>query len=147
MIASFIEPNHVQITRLEKVLNIGLWNRFVNHRRDKICSKSNNLGLLRGFGLAEQELLTRAHAFVNFDGGCSTEYSDNVALLYHCTRTNVETVLAQGLDERLGSSGLLGRGIYFADSPTKAINYDSNGVILIFAVYLGDCPSKLQLRP
>jgi deltex-like protein len=52
----------------------------------------------------------------------------------------VDTVLAEGLDERLGSStGLLGRGIYFADSPSKAINYDSNGVILIFAVYLGDC--------
>lgn len=36
--------------------------------------------------------------------------------------------------------GLLGRGIYFADDPNKPIRYDGcDGIILIFAVLLGDC--------
>jgi hypothetical protein len=44
------------------------------------------------------------------------EYADNLALLFHCTkRANVDDILSQGLDSRLGIGGLLGQGIYFAD--------------------------------
>lgn len=68
------------------------------------------------------------------------DYSDNVALLFHCTRGKVDDILSQGLDERLGScTGLLGRGIYFADDPLKSTNYDYNSTLLVFAVFLGDC--------
>lgn len=68
-------------------------------------------------------------------------YNDNLALLFHCTRTmeNANTILVQGLDERLGAPGLMGKGIYFASDPLKSMNYDGcGGVMFIFMVLLGD---------
>jgi hypothetical protein len=71
-----------------------------------------------------------------------------VALLFHGTKgpKGVERVLREGLDDRLGSGGLMGRGIYFSDSPLKAKFYDRNETLMLFMVHLGDClkiiPSK-----
>ncbi|KAJ3122238.1 E3 ubiquitin-protein ligase dtx3l [Physocladia obscura] len=66
-------------------------------------------------------------------------YTDNIALLFHCTRAPLNSVLAEGLDNRVANGGLLGRGIYFADDVQKSMGYDGQSTILVFCVMLGDC--------
>jgi hypothetical protein len=43
--------------------------------------------------------------------------------LYHTTRGHLETLLRDGFDMRLGSTGLLGSGIYATTHPLKASSY------------------------
>jgi len=143
VLSSLIEPA-VQIMQINRVVNTELWRRFVSTRRDLLSSKSSNLELLQSLGLPEDEILHRTHVNVNFSPDptlMGVEYSDNMALLFHCTKQpgNVENILTQGLDERLGHGGSFGKGIYFADDPAKSIAYDGNGTLLVFGVLLGDC--------
>jgi len=104
-------------------------------------SKSADFELLSGLGLTDIELQQQAHVFLNvkLPAGIPS-YTDNVALLFHGTRGNIDEVLSQGLDERLSrETGRLGRGIYFSDDPAKAAYYDTHGVLFLCAVMLGDC--------
>ena len=75
-------------------------------------------------------------------------YSEHTALLFHGVKSGLyEEVLEQGLDQRLGNQGSFGRGIYFADNPSKSAGY-ANGSqqsqFLICAVHLGDCVSAIH---
>lgn len=143
-IANMLDP--VQVLGIEQIVNPDLWKRFVNTRKDMFTSKSDNLKILSKLGLDEKDVLRCAHLAMNYNADpLLTPYSDNMVLLYHCTRNQVSlnSILTQGLDERLSniSGGLLGKGIYFADDPNKALQYDGTGSIFIFAVLLGDCIS------
>jgi hypothetical protein len=103
------------VSRIERVVNPTLWKNFKNVRKELLSSKTMDLELLKALDLNPTELEQRKHTISNFAAPKGLPaYSDNVAMLYHCTRGNLETVLSQGLDERLGNGGLLGRGIYFA---------------------------------
>lgn len=139
--------NPIQVKSVEQIVNPGLWERFSQTRKEMLCSKSDDMQLLSKLGLTDEELSRRAHLSLNFvkNPQLTQSYADNMVLLYHCTRSkqNHESILAQGLDERLSnvSGGLLGKGIYFSDDPNKAIQYDGTGYIFIFAVLLGDCMS------
>lgn len=139
------------VARVEQISNPELWQRFVQTRKDMLRSKTDDMELLSKLGLNENELLRSAHLSMNFDKNPSLlPYSDNMVLLFHCTRSqaNHKSILSQGLDERLSSvsGGLLGKGIYFADDPNKSIQYDGTGYIFIFAVLLGDCISVDHLH-
>lgn len=143
-IAALLDP--ACITSVEQIVNPNLWSRFVNTRRDMLKSKCNDLELLSQLELNETDLLASYQHSLNFDTNSkvlAVPYNDNMALLYHCTRDsgNIENIFCQGLDERMGAnSGLLGKGIYFADNPEKSMRYDGcGGVMFIFAVLLGDC--------
>lgn len=136
----------LKITAAEQIVNPTLWSRFVNMRKEMLLSKSDDLELLLKLGLDERAIMKSAHVALNFEKNAAVQayrYNDNLALLFHCTRSleAVNSILSQGLDERLGkSSGQLGRGIYFSDDPEKSIQYDGCcGVILVVAVILGDC--------
>ncbi|XP_037043251.1 uncharacterized protein LOC119079443 [Bradysia coprophila] len=136
----------ISVKGVEQIVNPDLWDRFVKTRTDMMRSKADDLNILSKLGLSEKEVLRCAHLSLNFrKDPLIIPYSDNMVLLYHCTRsqTNVKSILSQGLDERLSntSAGLLGKGIYFADDPNKSIQYDGTGTIFIFAVLLGDCIS------
>jgi len=141
-LAALVEPQ-LTISGINRVVNPELWNKFLQMRKELMSKKSEDMEILGALGLPEEELLHRAHVSMNFDkdpGLVAVDYSDNVALLFHCTRGKFEPILNQGLDERLGNAtGLLGRGIYFADDPLKSIGYDANSTLLVFAVFLGDC--------
>jgi len=108
-----------------------------------LSMKSDDMELLAALGLSETEILHRAHILTNWKKDRAlrnSPYSDNMALLFHCTRTKqLDDIFSQGLDERLGGGGTFGKGIYFADNPTKSIAYDANSTLLVFAVILGDC--------
>lgn len=136
-----------KIKFIDQIVNPTLWSRFDNMRKDMLKSKSNDLELLSKF-LDEKQLLLSSHFSLNFQRDAAvavSPYNDNIALLFHCTRSaaNIENILRQGLDERVSNfGGLLGRGIYFSDDPVKAMQYDGcGGVMFIFAVLLGDCLS------
>jgi hypothetical protein len=124
--------------------------------------KSSDIVLLKGMfflfsnlsalGCSSEEIDARLKSNLvhGLNNDTIPEYSDNLALLFHCTRqTKIDDILAQGLDSRLGAGGLLGRGMYFADvlclpltclkDPLKSIQYDAVGKLLIFLVMLGDC--------
>lgn len=136
----------IRVESVEQIVNPDLWDRFVKTRTDMMRAKADDLNILAKLGLSEKEVLRCAHLSLNFNKDpLLIPYSDNMVLLYHCTRSqaNVKNILSQGLDERLSSTsaGLLGKGIYFADDPNKSIQYDGTGYIFIFAVLLGDCIS------
>lgn len=136
----------IRVESVEQIVNPDMWDRFVKTRTDMIRSKADDLNILAKLGLSEKEVLRCAHLSLNFEKDpLLIPYSDNMVLLYHCTRSqsNVNSILSQGLDERLSniSGGLLGKGIYFADDPNKSVQYDGAGSIFIFAVLLGDCIS------
>lgn len=144
--------NPVQITAVEQIVNPTLWSRFVNTRKEMLLSKSDDLELLLKLGLGEEAVMKSAHVSLNFEKDAAIEaypYNDNLALLFHCTRSSeaVDSILNQGLDERMGkTSGLLGRGIYFSDDAEKSIQYDGcGGIIFVFIVLLGDCLSVNHL--
>lgn len=143
-ITKMVHP--VVVKGIDKVVNPDLWKRFVNTRKEMLRSKTDDLNILPKLGLDELEVLRCAHLTLNYNKDpLLLPYSDNMVLLFHCTRnqTNLNSILSQGLDERLSSisGGLLGKGIYFADDPQKSIQYDGTGSLLIFAVLLGDCIS------
>jgi hypothetical protein len=109
--------NSLKVSRIERVVNPTLWNKFENVRTKLLSSKSNDMELLSSLGLSDTELHQQAHVALNSNliaSGIPT-YADNVAILFHCTtKGNVDKVLSQGLDERIVNGGALGRGIYFS---------------------------------
>lgn len=149
VISSLLDP--VRITSVEKIANPTLWTQFDQKRREMVKSKSDDTAALTDIGLSKQELkiaLQYAKDFHLHPKVASVPYNDNMNLLFHCTRNkeNIESILTSGLDERIGSGGLLGRGIYFTDNPQKSMMYDTCGVIFIFGVLLGDCLSTNRNR-
>ncbi|KAG4070407.1 hypothetical protein HA402_006549 [Bradysia odoriphaga] len=143
-IASLLDP--ACISSVEQIVNPTLWSRFVNTRKEMLKVKCNDLELLSKLELSETELFSSYQHSINFETNpkvLHVPYNDNMALLLHCVRdpNNIEKILREGLDERMGSAhGLLGKGIYFADNPEKSMTYDGcGGIIFVFAVLLGDC--------
>lgn len=103
----------VKVKGIEQVVNPDLWKRFVNTRKEMLRSKTDDLNILPKLGLDEREVLRCAHLSLNYNKDpLITDYSDNMALLFHCTRnqTSLNNILSQGLDERLSNigGGLLG---------------------------------------
>lgn len=149
VISRLLWNSSTSISSIDQISNPDLWNRFAQTRREMFRQKSDNIQLLRQLGVDDDELSRSAHAALNFAKDPrieATPYSDNMALLFHCTRSpeNVEAIIGQGLDERLGRrvGGRLGRGIYFSDNPQKSRQYEGDtGTIFICAVLLGDCLS------
>lgn len=144
-IAALLNP--LEISAAEQIVNPTLWSRFVNTRKDMLLSKSDDFRLLSKLSQDEKKIMQHMHIAFGFDKQAEVAacpYDENVALLFHCTRhkENVHTIQLQGLDERLGSGGTMGKGIYFASDPVKSIGYDGcGGTIFIFMVLLGDCLS------
>lgn len=138
ILSALIETaNAFEVKVIERVVNPHLWRSFVHARRELLLRKSRDASLLKLLGASEAEC---QHALLDNNSNIG-EFADNVALLIHGSRSNLDVIFAQGLDNRLGNGGLLGRGIYFADDPLKSLGYDSNSTFLIFAVLLGDCVS------
>lgn len=143
-IGSILHP--IQVNGIEQIVNPDLWKRFINTRKEMLRSKTDDLNVLSELGLDERDIMRCTHLVLNHPKHTlSVPYSDNMALLFHCTKnaSNLNNILSQGLDERLSNifGGRLGKGIYFADDPQKSLQYDGTGRILIFAVLLGDCIS------
>ncbi|KAG4068484.1 hypothetical protein HA402_004825 [Bradysia odoriphaga] len=144
-IASLLNP--FEIKGVEQIVNPMLWSRFTNTRKQMLLSKSHDCSLLPRLSSDQTKIFHQMHIASSFEPDVQVAaypYNDNLALLFHCTRskTNAKTILIQGLDERLGAGGLLGKGIYFASDPCKSVAYDGcGGIIFIFMVLLGDCLS------
>lgn len=144
-IAALLNP--FEISAVEQIVNPTLWSRFVNTRKEMLLSKSDDFRLLSKLLLDEKKIMQHMHVAFGFDKHAQVAacpYDENVALLFHCTRQkgNVDIIQLQGLDERLGSGGTMGKGIYFASDPLKSMAYDGTGcTIFIFMVLLGDCLS------
>jgi hypothetical protein len=133
------EP-HLKIKEIHRIVNIELWDKFSGDWKYLLRSKSADPQVLAQLGLSAHEI--RRRVFENRAEVAGLPYSDNVALLFHGTRApeGLNTILLEGLDERVANpNGMMGRGIYFTDSPAKALKYDRHGTLLLFAVYLGDC--------
>lgn len=147
VICSLVDSVHV--TSVEQVVNPSLWDKFQQRRKEMLKCKSIDAKALSAIGFSEievREVLAYAKNFTPHLEVAHCPFDHNMALLYHCTNNekNIDNILSEGLDERLGNRGLIGKGIYFADDPKKSMNYDGCGVIFIFAVLLGDCLSMAE---
>ncbi|KAJ6634504.1 hypothetical protein Bhyg_02938, partial [Pseudolycoriella hygida] len=100
-----VEPSTQHFQTLEKMLR----------------SKSSDPNILTQLDLDERDVLRYTNLALSQakDSSSLPPYSDNMALLFHCTKnkSNLNSILSQGLDERLSNvfGGRLGKGIYFAD--------------------------------
>ncbi|KAJ6635552.1 E3 ubiquitin-protein ligase DTX3L [Pseudolycoriella hygida] len=142
VIAALMHPLRVNV--IEQVANPMLWTRFVNMRRDMLLGKSDDLQLISKLSADDSKIAQQMHIAQKNAQVAACPYDDNIALLFHCTKDkkNVDNILLQGLDERVGYGGSLGRGVYFASDSCKSIQYDGcGGTMFIFMVLLGDCLS------
>ncbi|KAJ3229767.1 E3 ubiquitin-protein ligase dtx3l [Chytriomyces hyalinus] len=135
---------NIPILSISRIVNPSLEQSFETRRRDLLRRKSRSHRVLKACGMSDEDIAARLQSDYEFDDAMKRtaplpEYSDNPALLFHCTKSNVDDILRQGLDQRLGAGGLLGRGLYFADAVGKSLSYDQNSTILVFSVILGDC--------
>lgn len=143
VICSLLDNVHVK--SVEQVVNPTLSDKFLQRSKEMLKCKTNNAEALTAIGLDEMEVretLAYTYKFKPHIEVAHVPFDHNMALLYHCTgnKNNIEKILSEGLDERLGNKGLIGRGIYFADDPVKSMSYDRcGGVIFLFGVLLGDC--------
>lgn len=144
VVSSLLDSVHVE--SVEQVVNPTLWEKFKQRGTEMLKCKSVDAKALSAIGLSEMEVREVLVYKANFTAHlevAQVPLDHYMALLFHCTgqEKNIECIQSEGLDERLGNPGLIGRGIYFADNPLKSINYDRCGVIFIFGVLLGDCLS------
>ncbi|KAJ3130310.1 E3 ubiquitin-protein ligase dtx3l [Physocladia obscura] len=124
-----------QKIQIDRIANPTLYSQFCARRVELLKIKSRDEVTLQACGLSPEEISFRlGHASATIP-----EYSDNCALLFHCTKTNVDAVLREGLDNRKANMGSLGSGIYFSDNAAFSMQYDSFQTVLIFQVLLGDC--------
>lgn len=141
-LAKLLDP--LVVHEIEQIVNPTVWTRFVNTRTEMLKAKCNDPLVLKELGLNDEEI-ARKQQSLNFGRHTAIDaspFSDNFALLLHCTKDpeNVEKILRDGLDERMSRGGTLGRGIYFTDKPLNSTNYDRcGGVVFICGVLLGDC--------
>ncbi|KAJ3378255.1 hypothetical protein HDU84_007713 [Entophlyctis sp. JEL0112] len=132
---------------VQRVCNARLVAAFHDARRNLLATKTRSDSVLEMCGIGDRlvekrkasDALFNAARPVNWVQSNLPEYNDNCALLFHCSRSPIATVLEEGLDLRLSNSGLLGKGIYFTDDARKAMLYDTNSTLFIFVVILGDC--------
>lgn len=141
-LAELLDP--LVVYEMEQIVNPTVWTRFVNTRKEMLKAKCNDPIILKELGLSDEEIARKQQSlnFGRHNAIDASQYTDNFALLLHCTKDpeNVENILRDGLDERMGEGGVLGRGIYFSDKPMKSVIYDGcGGVIFICGVLLGDC--------
>lgn len=92
------------------------------------------------------------HALTNFARDIGVDQTGNKRLLLHGTRDfhTGQAIAMEGFDNRVASSGLYGKGIYFTDQTCKSAQYatpkglkektseDMIGTILIASVAIGD---------
>ncbi|KAJ6618456.1 hypothetical protein Bhyg_17983, partial [Pseudolycoriella hygida] len=116
---SMLHP--LQVKSVSQIVNPDLWKRFINTRKEMLRSKSSDPNILTQLDLDERDVLRYTNLALSQakDSSSLPPYSDNMALLFHCTKnkSNLNSILSQGLDERLSNvfGGRLGKGIYFAD--------------------------------
>ncbi|KAG4077876.1 hypothetical protein HA402_013810 [Bradysia odoriphaga] len=149
IVSSLLDPTSIK--SVVQIVNPTLWDKFEQKRKAMIKSKSDDATALSDIGLSRKDMkdvLQYAKDFPLHPKVARVPYNDNMNLLFHCTSNtkNVDSILRTGLDERMCSGGLLGRGIYFTDNPRKSMTYDRCGVIFICGVLLGDCLSMDNKR-
>ncbi|XP_037029772.1 uncharacterized protein LOC119069739 [Bradysia coprophila] len=149
IVSSLLDPTSIK--SVVQIVNPTLWDKFEQKRKAMIKSKSDDATALSDIGLSRKDMkdvLQYAKDFPLHPKVASVPYNDNMNLLFHCTsnKKNIDSILSTGLDERMCSGGLLGRGIYFTDNPRKSMTYDRCGVIFICGVLLGDCLSMGNKR-
>lgn len=69
----------------------------------------------------EREIRTAIHNTTILDATRIKEI--NEYFLFHGMKDNMKQIVTQGLDSRMSSNGLFGKGIYLAESSTKADQY------------------------
>lgn len=143
-ISTLLDP--LTVRSVKQIVNPTLWSQFDQKRKEMLKLKSGDFGALTDIGFSRKDVVNALQYSKDFPlqpEVASVPYNDNMTLLFHCTRDegNIDSILTTGLDERIGSRGLLGRGIYFTDNPMKSMKYDGCGVMFICAVLLGDCLS------
>ncbi|KAJ3356062.1 E3 ubiquitin-protein ligase dtx3l [Entophlyctis luteolus] len=142
ILMDLMDAHHIQNgLTVSRIANPVLYSQFCARRAELIKLKCRDSSILQSVGLTEEEisLWTSSQTLKELP-----EYSDNCALLFHCTKTDLNAVLSEGLDNRKAAQGSLGPGIYFSASPGYSLRYDRFSTIIVFMVLLGDCLNVTQ---
>ena len=124
-----INYSHLVIKKVERIENIHLFKKYVDHRNDhfkKAASAKSPLSRLEEKSQARKGPVFTSR-IIRKDNVLSQEiYEDiNEHYLFHGTKADlVDSILHQGLDSRLaGDRAMFGAGVYCAESSTKADQY------------------------
>ena len=142
----------VNVERVERVENVKLYNQYHNSRREmikkmmvegQVCSNIANISspveTLKSSGT-----VTSTSAL---DHCMKSEllFSEvNEHYLFHgCSREKMNEIVTGGFDLRVANDkGMFGKGLYFAENPTKADQYA--GELLFFIIYL--CMTRINKK-
>lgn len=110
--------------KIERIENILLYEKYIQECQrtfrkayvTQLCTPLQNVKKSSGPGLTvkylDQEMTKHLHEEIN------------ELYLFHGTKVNaVDVIIQQGLDSRLASSGLLGTGVYTAETASKSAGY------------------------
>ena len=129
--AKNLSHNTMQITRIERIENRDLFVKYTNKRKEFFAKLADS----RRFKPLEDTQLRSGHpdavsTMANIDGVMLSDifHEINESYLFHGTRPEAEdNIVRKGLNPLFGSdNAMFGRGIYSAESPTKADQYTGN---------------------
>ncbi|PVD35159.1 hypothetical protein C0Q70_06440 [Pomacea canaliculata] len=120
----------VQVVKVERLENPGLWNQY-NHRREMIYHSHGYTYFRPIVKLPGSSGPVQTTESVPRESPLRRQiypFEANEHYLFHGTKQeNIKNIMNTGLDSRLTSDkAMLGQGIYFAESPTKADQYTDN---------------------
>lgn len=144
--AKNLHHGNIQVLSVERIENLLVWDRY-SHKRNKMA------GRLRHAATPDHKTQCSTRPVVSLT---SPRLGDalsrdmlcqiNECYLFHGTKEKkLFEITRDGLDNRYAGNGLLGRGLYFAESSTKSDQYtdpkyarsDGDHVMLLVRVVLG----------
>ena len=112
----------IEVKKVERIEQRHLWNAYDTNRRQFMGIASSNPYVSIAAHDGEEDILTYTCSPQELDK--HIEKAINEAFLFHGTKENLlNVIISQGFDFRLTTNAMFGRGVYFAESSTKADQY------------------------
>lgn len=113
----------IVITKIERIENPVLMEKYMENRQ-KLFRHKSSITPVKKLVNSRSDVLTTSNLKSSFLQRAGVEQTINEHYLFHgCPAEIAPLVTQDGLDLRLASDGMLGRGTYSAENPTKSDHY------------------------
>ena len=121
--AKNLNHQNIQVIKVQRIENPNVWHDY-SSKKKKLLANAAWTGCIESLQQhKEKAILTTTLGISELDRLLISEINE-VFLFHGTTMDNAESIVNQGTDSRLGKqTGMFGKGIYFAESSTKADQY------------------------